>query len=403
MLSCRIQRLFLLVLLVVLVASPSEYPAQASEVIGASVDYQYGEWIEFNGKTSADLVIKDALISIRARGEADTFVDQVNPTPDGDISYRYSVTDRPLRAFTTIDYWFTIIPQEGKDITSPIFNFKYDDNRFNWQQLSYDPFQVYWFDGDLAFAQGVLDVASEGLNRAKSLLPLEVPPTLTIYVYANASQIPETPGKDWVAGHAYPDLGLMVVSLPDGPERRLEMERQVPHELMHILLYETTGQGYENLPAWLNEGLSTMAQLYPTPEYQILLENAIKNDSLLPIVSLCQNFPIYASSAYLSYAEATYFTRYIYRQYGSSGLASLVSSFADGLDCERGVEIALGVSLARLEDQWLKEGLGVKSDPRVEDQDRLMPWFFLLFVVLAVPLSLATVGVLAAPRKQVGA
>ncbi len=399
--SYFLQRISPLIVMVFLTATFPGFHAQAREVVEASVEYQYGEWIKFTAKTSSDLAIKEALISLRARGEADTFVEHAVLTPDGELSYLYKVADRPLRAFTTIDYWFTITPQDGEEFTSPAYNFKYDDNRFIWQHLSNDPFQVYWFEGDLAFAQSVLDVANEGLNRAKSLLPVQVPSTLTIYVYASASQIPETPGKDWVAGHAYPDLGLMVVSLPDGPERRLEMERQVPHELMHILLYETTGQGYENLPAWLNEGLSTMAQLYPTPEYQILLENAIQNDSLLPMASLCQNFPIYASSAYLSYAEATYFTRYIYRQYGSSGLSSLVTSYADGLGCERGVEVALGTSLTRLEDQWLKESLGVKSDPAVEERDPLMPWFFLLFVVLAVPLTLATAGVIAGPRKRV--
>jgi hypothetical protein len=400
--SCCLNRLFLLIVLCLLAALPS-FQVQASEVIDPSVDYRYGEWIEFTARTTNDLEIKEALISFRTRGEADTVVTQAVFTSEGEISYFYTVTDRPLRAFTTIDYWFTIIPEEGEELTSPVFNFLYNDNRFNWQQISNDPIQVYWFDGDISFAQSVLDVAREGLNRAKSILPLQVPQTLTIYVYASASQIPETPGKDWVAGHAYPDLGLMVVSLPDGPERRLEMERQIPHELMHILLYESTAQGYENLPAWLNEGLATMAQLYPTPEYQVLLENAISTDNLLPITSLCQNFPMYASSAYLSYAEATYFTRYIYRQYGSSGLSSLVASYADGLDCERGVEVGLGISLARLEEQWLKESLGVNSDSPEEDRDLLMPWFFLLFVVLAVPLSLATAGVITGPRKHIKA
>jgi hypothetical protein len=113
---------------------------------------------------------------------------------------------------------------------------------------------------------------------------------------------------------------------------------------------------------------------------------------------------LYASSAYLSYAEATYFTRYIYRQYGSTGLSELVAGYANGLDCERGVDVALGISLARLEDQWLKESLGARNEePLAEDSDHLLPWFFLLFVVLAVPLSLAAVGMLASPRKKVEA
>jgi hypothetical protein len=332
--------------------------ASAQEMVDASVEYVYGEQIVFTGVVNSDMPVKEVLISFRTRNETDTIVDQVEVSPAGELIYIYAVEPSPLRAFTIVDYWFTVTLEDGTEFSSSAFNFEYEDNRFNWQHLADAPFDVYWFEGDLSFAQAILDVAREGLIRIQGILPLQAPTNIRIYVYKNADQIPQTAGKDWVAGHAYPDLGLIVVSIPDGPERRLEMERQVPHELMHVLLYQTTGQGYENLPTWLNEGLATMAQLYPTPEYQVLLENAIKNNNLIPISTLCQGFPSHASSAYLSYAEATYFTRYIYRQYGSSGLASLVGNYANGLDCERGLEVALGVSLSRLEDQWLKDSLG---------------------------------------------
>jgi hypothetical protein len=372
----------------------------AQGVVDASVEYVFGEQVVFTGVIDSDLPVKQVLISFRTRNETDTVVDRVEVSPGGDLIYIYSIESRPLRAFTTIDYWFNITLEDGTQFSSPAFSFKYEDNRFKWQHLVDAPFDVYWFDGDLSFAQALVDVAREGLIRAQGILPLQAPAQISIYVYKNADQIPQTPGIDWVAGHAYPDLGLIVVSISDGPERRLEMERQVPHELMHVLLYHTTGQGYENLPTWLNEGLATMAQLYPTPEYQVLLENAIKTNSLMPISSLCQGFPSHTSSAYLSYAEATYFTRYIYRQYGSSGLASLVENYTNGLDCERGVEVALGVSLSRLEDQWLKDSLGTASSSVLDSGDQSFPWFFLLFVVLAIPLLTTVARLLFNPRKQ---
>jgi hypothetical protein len=374
--------------------------ASAQEIVDASVEYVYGEQVVFTGLINSDMPVKEVLISFRTRNETDTIVDQVEVSPAGELLYIYSVESRPLRAFTTVDYWFNVTLEDGTEFSSSAFSFEYEDNRFNWQHLVDAPFDVYWFEGDLSFAQAILDVAREGLIRVQGILPLQAPTNISIYVYKNADQIPQMAGKDWVAGHAYPDLGLIVVSIPDGPERRLEMERQVPHELMHVLLYQTTGQGYENLPTWLNEGLATMAQLYPTPEYQVLLENAIKNNSLIPISTLCQGFPSHASSAYLSYAEATYFTRYIYRQYGSSGLASLVGNYANGLDCERGLEVALGVSLSRLEDQWLKDSLGTTAAYVLDPKDQSFPWFFLLIVVLAIPLLTTAARLLVNPRKQ---
>lgn len=390
-----------LTLLPVLVAFLPISNVSAQEVVDASVEYVYGQELEFSGVLRSDVPAIEVLISFRTRNDTDTVVDEIRSvSPTGEFSYIYPVQSSPLRAFTTIDYWFSITLQDGTEISSPVFNFEYLDNRFEWQHLADAPFDVFWFEGDRSYAQSILDVAREGLTRAQGILPLQAPPNISIYVYENADQIPQIAGKEWVAGHAYPDLGVMVVSIPDGPERRLEIERQVPHELMHVLLYQTTGQAYTNIPTWLNEGLATMAQLYPTPEYQVFLENAIKTNSLIPISSLCQGFPSHASSAYLSYAEATYFTRYLYRQYGSSGLAGLVHNYANGLDCERGVEVALGISLSDLEQQWLKDGLGVSAPTILENTDQLLPWFFLLFVVLVLPLAAAAAGLFSGQRKQ---
>jgi hypothetical protein len=374
--------------------------AGAQEVVDVSVEYVFGRQVEFTGRIRSDVPANKVLISIRTKNETDTILDQVDISSDGKFSYVYLIESRPLRAFTNLDYWFNITLVDGTEFSSPIYNFYYVDNRYEWQHLTDPPFDVYWYEGDISFAQGILDVAREGLIQAQGIMPLQILPNISIFVYGNSDQIPKTPGNDWIAGHAYPDLGLIVVSIPDGPDKRLEMERQVPHELMHVLLYQTTRLGYKNLPNWLNEGLATMAQLYPTPEYQVLLENAIKEDSLIPISSLCQGFPSHASGAYLAYAEATYFTRYIYSQYGSSGLERLVSQYANGLDCERGVEVALGVTLSHLEEQWLRDSLGVSIIPLFDKTDQLLPWFFLLVVVLAIPLLTVAAGLIINQRKQ---
>ena len=163
---------------------------------------------------------------------------------------------------------------------------------------------------------------------------------MDIYAYASAKDMQEilqSIKKNWIGAHADPDLGVMVLSLPEGPEQRLEMERQIPHELMHILLYKMVGAGYVNLPAWLSEGLASVAELYPNPDYLVLLENAHNKGNLPSIISLCQSFPRDASGAFLAYAQSASFTRYLHQRFGSSGMERLVRQYADGLDCERGI------------------------------------------------------------------
>jgi hypothetical protein len=156
---------------------------------------------------------------------------------------------------------------------------------------------------------------------------------------------------------------------------------------MHILLYQYLERGYANLPVWLNEGLASMAEANPNPDYQTHLEHAIRDDTLIPLASLCATFPTDISGAILSYAQANSFTQYLYRQFGSTGLDKLVKSYADGLDCQRGTEIALGSSLESLEEQWLEDTFGVNALQKAFAA--LLPWLILFSIIIVVPLSLA--------------
>ena len=70
----------------------------------------------------------------------------------------------------------------------------------------------------------MLDVADAGQERIQDLLALPMPRKLDIYVYADPETMQSalSPGSEnWVAGHADPDLGVILVTLPEGPEQRL--------------------------------------------------------------------------------------------------------------------------------------------------------------------------------------
>ena len=82
-------------------------------------------------------------------------------------------------------------------------------------------------------------------------------------------------GSTWVAGHANPDLGVVLVSIAPGENQSMEMERQIPHELAHVLLYRLTGPAYANLPNWLTEGIASQVEGYPNADYtQVLTASA---------------------------------------------------------------------------------------------------------------------------------
>jgi hypothetical protein len=373
--------------------SPATSVMASAQVVDASVDYTFGGPATFRASIQTAVPIRTVSLSIRAQGETDTLVAPVTPDNQGKLLYQYNLAARPLRAFARVDYWFKVTTQDGVETTSAVFSFNYEDNRFAWKKMESKPFRVHWYGSDEAFAQGVLDVAQQGLQRIQGILPLQTPAQVDIYVYASSSEMQETlllAGKSWVAGHADPDLGVMVAALPPGPDQRLVTEERIPHELMHIMVYQANPGAYNKLPVWLNEGMASISELYPNPDYQILLETAAKKDSLISIVSLCQGFPTDISGAQLSYAEAAAFTRYLYRQYGSSGLQTLISGYTNGLECSRAVEVAFKTPLTQIESDWRKTIIA--STPASGPATEVWPWFAMLGVILFIPLTLGLVG-----------
>lgn len=365
--------------------------AQAIE-FPTSAEYTFGKEVIFHGVPPAGLKIDSAMLYFLAEGELKTRAGEATLLSNGELYYTAEMSGDPMRAFSNVVYWFEVALADGQILKSERRSLYYEDNRFNWRERASEDFRVHWYEGEDAFAQSLLDVADLGLENIQKYLPLELSEPVEIYAYTDAQEMRaalQTLSKSWVGAHTDPYLGVMVVSLPRGPEQRLEMERQIPHELMHLLLYQWLDNGYGNLPAWLNEGLASVAELYPNPDYLTLLDKALDDDKLLPMASLCQTFPRDASSAFLAYAQATSFTRYLYQQYGSTGLENLAMAYADGLSCERGVQTVLGSSLPQLERRW--RGEAFREDALLNALADLSPWLVLL-LVLVIPLGVALAG-----------
>lgn len=384
------KRPFLLASLLCLLSLSFVGPPQGTEGLAATeiqVLYNFAEQITFQARLSAPIPIQTASLLFRDLNEEITRVEQIEVAADGRTQFQYDASQRALRPFATIAFWYQAVLQDGTSVTSPFLYFRYDDNRFPWRSASQGSLTVHWYAGDETFGQAALDSARRALAGTAGIVTARQDTPLEVYLYASPDDLRGAlalGGADWAAGHADPALGVAMVSVSPGEAQSLELERQIPHELAHILLYRSLGAtGYNRLPAWLNEGIATMAELSPNPDHATTLAAFSRSDGLIPLGELCASFPPDSGRAFLAYAESESFVRYLRETYGDTGLAALANAYADGLDCDLGATRAVGRPLTQLEAHWRETVLG-QNIAGVAARN-LLPYVILLLLVLVVP------------------
>jgi hypothetical protein len=365
------------------------FPAHAQtsiEVKDVGVTYTFGKQVTFSAKIQTQSSIQAATLLFQVEGEQNTRTAPLTVSPDGTASYEYPVQNGLLRPFAQIFFWVHLLLTGGETFDSPHYFFHYDDNRFTWQTTEGFGLRLHWIAGDVSFGQAGLGASHAGYQAIQSLIPVPPGNPINIYIYASAADVQDTlnlGGITWVGGHASPDLGVVLVSIAPGENQSLEMGRQIPHELAHILLYRLTGSAYTNLPAWLSEGFASQAEQYPNADYAQVLTASTQNKTLIPIADLCGPFPADASGAILAYAESDSFIRYLHATYGTSNLQALIQAYSDGLSCDQGVIRAFGQPLSQLDMQWRQAVLGEKVTGLAFQN--LLPYLVFLALMLIIP------------------
>ncbi|RPJ27197.1 MAG: hypothetical protein EHM33_08845 [Chloroflexi bacterium] len=375
-------------------------PAQAQsgielENVGASS--RFGEAITFVATIKTATPIQNVSIVISDESQSVNRVETLVLQADGHTEFRLDTRQNTLRPFTRVKWNYQFTLADGSVIQSESFFVRYADDRFNWQTLESGTLRVNWYQGDTNFGQAVLNAVQAGLGSVSQLTAVDLAQPIEIFIYANVDDLQGTlalAGENWIAGHADPALGVLMVVIEPGAQQGITLEQRIPHELMHVMMYRAVGAGYHNIPAWLREGMATLAETYPNADYDRVLADASAGNRLISLKDLCVSFPADAGQAFLAYAEARSFTNYLYRTYGSGGLLSLVASYASGVDCERGTERAFGTALSNLEMNWRSSVLGQNTFlPALEN---ISPYLVLLCLILIIPFM----GILITLRKK---
>jgi len=386
--------IFRMVMILLMAVSIPLSAAQAQGGIAvedATVAVNFGQSITFTAKIKTSTPIQQASLLFRGVHETVTRVETVQPAEDGSVNFTYDASLNVFPPFSQIVFWFQATLADGQTYTSAPITFLYGDNRFPWREMTQGNVTVHWYAGDDSFGATGLNAAGAGMLAMSEVIPISLTEPVNIYIYSNVTDLQNTlmlGGEEWVGGHANPELGVILVAIAPSPEQSMELETDIPHELAHVMLYRSLGNKYDNQPAWLLEGIASMVELYPNPDYARALEIASQNNSLLAFEDLCTSFPADAGNAFLAYAQSQSFVTYIRKTYGTSGLGRLTTAYGDGiLDsafCELGATNALGTPLSQLDSRWRENVLG-QNTAGVATRN-LLPFILLMLLVLVVPI-----------------
>jgi hypothetical protein len=353
----------------------------------------FGQEMRFSLQVESGSPISSVILAYRTSDTGGTTVEKMDVVPDTSLrlEYVHQMSQRYVRPFVEVAYWWTIVDAaEARLVTEPR-HFVYADDRYDWQTLTGDAASVHWYEGDLKVAQQALDVIGEGLARARpDIAPDASVGHIEAYLYAGkedlATALPPGSPAD-VEAITLNGMNVILAAIPPHEAFIPDLRRVLSHEATHVLIHETAQGAHDRVPLWLSEGLSTSVQygLLPDPLAETVLEDAVRRDALIPLLHLCAAFPEDATAARLAYAESANVIGYIRDQHGRQAVRDLVAAYADGATCEGGVYRVLGITLDGLDAQW-RESLAPQARGAIFWRVN-GPWIILLLLSMLFPLA----------------
>jgi hypothetical protein len=383
---------------------PSALAQGSIRVVENAHATSFGREMRFSLQVESANPITSVVLAYRTSDTRGTTVETmaVSPATSLRVEHVHEIARRYVRPFVEVTYWWTIVDAAQARLVTEPRSFTYGDDRYEWQTVTGDAAHVHWYRGDLKIAQQALDVAAEGLSRASQYIGADGDIgadedigggegwPMDVYLYASRADMlaalpPGSPPD--VEAMTLNGMNVVLVSFPPEAAYIPDLRRVLPHEAAHVRIHEVTQDAHDRVPSWLSEGLATSVQytFVPDPVAETMLEEAARQDALIPLLDLCAAFPRDATSARLAYAESASVIGYIGDRHGLHAVRDLIAAYVDGATCEGGVYRVLGITLDGLEARWradLAPQAGWGTFWRANGA-----WIILLLLITAFPLA----------------
>ncbi len=332
--------------------------APALDVSANQAVLQFPETITFRlGVTSPDKINSIVL----EYGDVEETCGQVTAkaypqfTPDSTVQTEWAWDMRQsgsLPPGSQIWWRWHITDVSGNEVVTDQQTTTWLDGVHPWDTMQTGQIRLHWYGNSQDFAQQLLTAADSGLGRVERDAGLSNDQPIDLYIYANNADMQDAvlyePG--WTGGEAFPTQNIVIIGISSselGWGKRAEV-----HELTHVLVGHFSFTCLGDVPTWLNEGLAVYSEGPLDPDSQAQLDDAIRNDTLLPVRSLSGRFSEVPSKAYLSYSESYSLVKFLIETYGREKMTALLLALRDGNTIDEALGGVYGFDVEGLEQTW---------------------------------------------------
>jgi hypothetical protein len=256
-----------------------------------------------------------------------------------------------------VTYWWVIEDAAGNALETSPEIMHFDDGRYSWQSsVSTVPegsgLTIFWYEGDDFFARELMNACEEGLARLTQDIGAYPGRPIRIYIYASSSDLQGAMifPQEWSAGVAITAFSTIAIGIP--PSELDWGKRALVHELTHLVVHQATFSPYGQLPIWLDEGLAMHNEGELEPYFRSPLEEAILENELISVRSLCSPFSAETEKARLSYAQSYSLVEYLTDNYGHDRMLDLLTLFKQGSTYDEALTEVYGFDIDGLDSHW---------------------------------------------------
>lgn len=353
---------------------PRESTAQDAVTVNRQgVENQFPDGLRFYIEAESSSSIDEIRVYVRKLGQSSrTTYRSVEFEPgnavDGEVMFESKTSNEYIPPGTRLEYHFDIRTADGASVETEPETIVYLNTGLDWDVKSSGLINVYYYHYDAqseARADEVLVAVDSTYRLMGPILGVELTEPMSIVVYSNythmrhalnlASRVAATQLR--TLGQAFTNERTLLV---DGSNDLWIGDNTVTtaaHEFTHLLVADAAGASYRQVHTWLNEGLAVYSERQPDNEYVRYMRNAIRNDSVPPLVGL-RTFAGTPQETLRAYGQGHAVVRYMLAAYDQSRMTELFDNVRTLHNFEKALVASYGLTVPELDNEW-RESVGL--------------------------------------------